>query len=48
VLKQFGHTIPLPRASRTMGWAVAVFLLAFSVARNLPFGPFSYLGSATA
>jgi hypothetical protein len=48
VLKQFGHTIPLPRASRTMGWAVAAFLLVFSVARNLPFGPLSYLGSATA
>jgi hypothetical protein len=46
VLKQFGYTIPLPRASRAMGWAVAVFLLVFSVARNLPIGPLKYLGSA--
>jgi hypothetical protein len=48
VLDQFGVRLPAPQASRWMGYAAVGVLLAFTVVRNLPFGPFHYLGSGLA
>jgi Protein of unknown function (DUF2752) len=45
-LDQFGVRLPALRARPWMGWAAIVFLVVFSVVRNLPFAPFHYLNSA--
>jgi hypothetical protein len=46
VLKQFDIDIPGIRAPRWAGIAIPLFVLAFTVVRNIPWGPLTYLSSA--
>jgi hypothetical protein len=45
ILSQFDVTIPAPRMTRSMGWALAISMMVFTVARNLPIEPLSFLSS---
>jgi hypothetical protein len=46
VLGQFDKQLPPIPTRRFMSWAVPVFVLVFTIVRNIPVGPFAYLGSA--
>lgn len=46
VMAQFDRPLPPIPTRRFMAWAVPVFVLVFTVVRNIPVGPFAYLGSS--
>jgi hypothetical protein len=45
---QFGVSLPAPRLRPWMGWAFAVFVIAFTVLRNIPGTPLHYFESGLA
>jgi len=47
MFSQFGKELPGIRLPRWGGWAVSVFMLVYSVARNLDVGPLKYFASET-